>query len=117
MKIKQRKAAIINIVWIAIAVFLLYLGICVDIGIAFLLSLFYFGLSYALSGISSYGSGNPYRGMILSPQPNEIEYSTYKMEYERRKRKKYAMRVNWLMLSIGNIAFIILLILLLTSNL
>lgn len=116
MENKKRKLVILNGVWIVIAVFLLYLGLYVDIGIAFILGLFYFVASYALSGISSYGGGNPYRGMVLSPQPNEIEYSTYKMEYEMR-RKKYAGKVNWLILSIGSITFFALLILLLTSRL
>ncbi len=115
MRIKK-KVIIVDIIWIASTVLLLYLGIWIDIGIAFILGLFYFVASYALSGISSYGGGNPYRGMVLSSQPNEIEYSTYKMEYEMR-RKKYAGRVNWFILSIGSITFFVLLILLLTSRL
>jgi len=108
---------VIDIIWIAIGMLLLYLGIYGDIGIAFIFGLFFFGTSYMFSGISSYGSGNPYRGMILSPQPNEIEYSTYKMEYEMRGVSKYVGKANWFILSVGSITFVILLILLLTSNL
>ncbi|GEM_PF-4427679 len=105
----------IDILWIGIAILLLYMSLYWDLGIAFILGLFYFVATYAISGISSYGSGNPYKGMALSPQPNEIEYRTYKKEYDSRNTVKPVRRVNWVVLGTGTVTFLILLILLIIS--
>ncbi len=60
--------------------------------------------------------------MILSPQPNEIEYSSYKIAYEKeleekRNKRGKAGKVNWLILISGVVTFLFTLYMILTSNL
>jgi len=76
----KRKVILLDIIWLLISALLIYMALKIDAAISFILSLFFFGASYLFSGISSYGGGNPYRDMMLSPQPNEFEYSSYKMK-------------------------------------
>ncbi len=102
----KRKVILLDIIWLLISAFLIYMALEIDAALSFIISLFFFGASYLFSGISDYGRGNPYKGMMLSPQPNEIEYSSYKMAYEKEMREKNKGKVNWLILILGVITFV-----------
>ncbi len=115
----ERRVIIIDAIWLIIATLLIYVAFKIDVALSFIFSLFFFGASYLFSGVSGYGRGNPYMGMILSPQPNEIEYSSYKLGYEKEleEKKKKRGEVNWLILILGTVTFLFVFYLLLTSRL
>ncbi len=116
----KRKVILLDMIWLLISALLIYMALEIDVALSFIFSLLFFGASYLFSGISAaYGKGNPYRGMILSPQPNEIEYSSYKLGYEKEleeKRNKMgkAGEVNWLILILGAGTFLFTFYLILT---
>ncbi len=100
-----RVLIVVDAIWLVLNVALILLALH-DSALAFIFSLFFFGISYLISGVSHAGRGNPYKGMIMSPQPNEIEYSTYKMEFESRKMVNRYVKVNWLVIVLGVIPLI-----------
>ncbi len=105
----KRAIIALDVLWLIITISLILMAIYVDSALALVFSIFFFGASYFFSGLSSMGgrSGNPYKGMMLSPQPNEIEYSTYKMEYEMNRKTAQNSGVNWLIMVLGIIPLII----------
>ena len=103
----KRKVILLDIIWLLISALLIYMALEIDAALSFILSLFFFGASYLFSGISGYSGGNPYKGMMISPQPNEIEYSSYKIAYEKEMEKKRVKgKANWLILILGVITFV-----------
>jgi len=114
----NKRVLAVSVLWLFIGTGLVLLSLYIDVALGFIVSLIFFGISYMISGISAYGRGNPYGRMFLSPQPNEIEYSSYRSNYEetmKRRKASTTPRVNWFVLFIGIITFVISIYLLITS--